>query len=396
MRAPFIAGVLYLLVLWVAVDGHDVITGIPDSGGVARIAELAELIGPGASLAAAALCAYLLGTFVVVRDWPQLLTRSHWRALPAALYEMRKERMQSWWRWGSLRSAFRHGDLADWLRRRYPYNTDQFDPVWLYERADGLGTGMTARRTHDWAGRLDHWVYRQMENLHGTFTYRDLKSLDPPDAFWGEVYSAWRDFREFKWRRANNEMAYRGGDWDNGLDLTTVPENIELPPRYFDLRDDQIPPWDSTTEGWAENPDHEWWDFDANLDEEVHHVVLSEAFLADLREERQRLITKLKGQGQIYFNEYDRAKAEAELRYSAAIPLLLLVAALTFTWSPLALLGLPIPVLMVRQGLAIEMAGVADLYLALQYAGIQAPTMALLYEARDRARRGPKVGTPEP
>lgn len=366
LRAPLIAGVLYLLVAWVAFDGRSHLPSPDDPGGLGRIADLGQLVGPGATLAAAGLCGYLLGTFLTIRNWPQFLTREHWR---------------------SLRYALSGGEFSDWRHRQSPYNGDLFDPVWRYERADGLGTHMTVRRTHPWAGRLDNWVYRQADNLHRTFTYRDLKSLDPPDDFWGDVDSAWHDFREFLWRRANNEMEYRNGDWEGGLDQAALPEGVSMTAQYFDLRDDQVPPWEPTPSGWPENRDHDWWNFDRNLDEEVHSVVLSEAFLASLREERERVIIQLKAKDEVYFNEYDRAKSEAEMRYSAAVPILLLVAVLAVSWSPFALLGIVVPVLMVRQGLAIERAGFADLYLALQYAGIQSPTMALLYEARDLARR---------
>jgi len=403
LRAPFIAGVLYLLVAWIVLDGQERLQAAEDSKGLGRLAELSEVVGPGATLAAAGLMAYLLGTFLVVRDWPQFWTRQHWRLLRSTLT---KEEFANWRQgrpvrvflenlWDRVAAIWRGGrrsitsiplEFSDWRRRQYPDANDIFDPVYGYERADGLGTEMTVRKTHEWAGRLDYWVTRQMDNLHRTFTYRDLKAIDPPDDFWGAVSSAWRDLRNFQWRRANHEWEYRGGDWAGGLDQESLPENVHYPPRYFDLRDDQIPPWKPTNNGWDENSDHDWWDFDENLDEDAHHVVLGEAFLASLPEERQRLIAKLKAQGEVHYNDYDRAKAEAELRYSAAPPLILLCLALAVLWSPLAVLGLAAPVLMVRQGLAIERAGVVDLYMALQYAGVQSPTMALLYECRARAR----------
>ncbi|GAA1938228.1 hypothetical protein GCM10009815_36450 [Nocardioides marmoribigeumensis] len=276
-------------------------------------------------------------------------------------------------------------EFTEWRRREYPYNHDRFDPVWSYDRADGLGTEMSARRTHEWAGRLDNWVYRQMDNLHRTFTYKDLKSIDPPDDFWGEVYSSWNDFRDFQWRRANNEWQYRGGDWEGGLRLEDN-ETVSLPSHYFPLRSDQIPPWAPTPDGWEKNPEHEWWDFDRNLHEDVHHIVLREAFLANLSEERQRLVAKLKADGGVHFGEYDRAKAEAELRYSAAPPLLLLIVVLAVLWSPVVLVGVVLPLLMIKQGLSIELSGVVDLYMALQYGGVKSPTMALLYECRARSR----------
>jgi hypothetical protein len=127
--------------------------------------------------------------------------------------------------------------------------------------------------------------------------------------------------------------------------------------------------------------------------------VLNEAFLASLPEERERLVAKLKAEGQIHFNDYDRAKAEAELRYSAAVPVGLLSIVMAVSWSPLAILGLIVPTLMVRQGLEIERDGYADLYLALQYGAVQAPTMGLLYEVRAKAQQAkaaslPAVGGP--
>lgn len=427
MRAPFITGALYLLVAWVAFDGRTKLPEASGSDGVSHIADLAHLVGPGVTLAGVGLCAYLLGTFVVVRDWPEFFTLQHWRLLryiiiesELAKWRRRRRAGDPRWRiiWGRLATLGRtfpkrlavwrrrfvgwiafwrrwrtrsqsYSELAKWRRRESPYDYDRFDPVYLYERADGTGTGMTVRMTHDWAGRLDNWVWRQMDNLHRTFTYRDLKSIDPPDDFLNEVENAWSTFREFLWRRANNEVRYRKDSEVEGAG-TLDPENLEedLSRLLSDagLRSDQVPPWKPAAKGWRRKPMHTWWDFERNLDEEVHHVVLSEAFLGNLPEERKRLVTKLKSEGSVHYNDFDRAKAEAELRYSAAIPLLLLAGILALTWSPLALALVAAPILMVRQGLAIEVGGFADLYLALQYAGVESPTMKLLYEARDRAR----------
>jgi hypothetical protein len=245
LRAPFITGALYLVVAWSVLYGWDRVPATQDSDAVRRLVVLTDLLGPGATLAAAGLCAYLLGTFLVLRTWPQFFTLYHWRLLAFVItpdevkkwWQGRKERTPLWRRtlrrfafWSRWRVyEYSGSQFEKWRSREDPFDFDRFDPVYKYERADGLGTYMAMRRTHAWAGQLDYWVYRQMDNLHRRFTYGDLKAMDPPDYFWSEVHMAWSEFRDFTWRRANNEFEYRGGNWTGGRDISKLPSNVSEP-----------------------------------------------------------------------------------------------------------------------------------------------------------------------
>ena len=71
VRTPLVTGGLYLVVLWIVVGRERLIPDADDeSQALRRLAELAEMMGRGAVLAAMSLVAVLLGSLLTVPRWP--------------------------------------------------------------------------------------------------------------------------------------------------------------------------------------------------------------------------------------------------------------------------------------------------------------------------------------
>jgi len=73
--------------------------------------------------------------------------------------------------------------------------------------------------------------------------------------------------------------------------------------------------------------------------------------LASINSEVRQLVTQLRVSSPALFDQYDRARGEAEFRISVAFPLTFVAGALAWKWTPLWLFLLPGVALITRSGL---------------------------------------------
>lgn len=91
--------------------------------------------------------------------------------------------------------------------------------------------------------------------------------------------------------------------------------------------------------------------------------------------EVQVLADRLHLEREALWNEYDRLRSEAELRFSLFIPLVLVTVLATVLWSPLALFGLVLPVVLLRQGLSNQRQAESTVWQALLGGWIKSPIL---------------------
>ncbi|HYV32055.1 MAG TPA: hypothetical protein VEO53_13245 [Candidatus Binatia bacterium] len=80
-------------------------------------------------------------------------------------------------------------------------------------------------------------------------------------------------------------------------------------------------------------------------------LALTETMLASINSEVRQLVTQLRVSSPALFDQYDRARGEAEFRISVAFPLTFVAGALAWKWTPLWLFLLPGVALITRSGL---------------------------------------------
>jgi hypothetical protein len=78
---------------------------------------------------------------------------------------------------------------------------------------------------------------------------------------------------------------------------------------------------------------------------------LAMTMLSDLTDEMRQLVTQLRVSNDSLFDQYDRARGEAEFRLSVAFPLIFISATLAWKWTPLWLLLLLGAILIMRSGI---------------------------------------------
>lgn len=359
-----LTGALYLLCVWMLLGPDRLIPEVSMGGSRGRLAELFELLGPVTTLGVMTLISYFIGTFAIVRRWPR---RIFWGFNSWKFQRFSRQELVEFWRSKEIFHLVWFTYEIHWL--------EPLNPTYWDGRADGLGTPMAVRRTADWTGELDNWVRRETDKLHRKFTYADLYALNPPDDFTAKIRESWSEFRDFTIERANNELEFRNGDWESAG-------------HYFDLRDDQIPPWPPGPTGWVKEYGHPWMEFDKSRDETVQRHILGDSLLGTIDLEIRRIVARMRADGAKLYDEYDRKTSEAEIRYSISIPLTLLVLILAIQTSPLLLACLAIPAALLKQGFRSERESLVDLFDALQYGAIASPTVELMRQAAtDHSKR---------
>jgi hypothetical protein len=102
--------------------------------------------------------------------------------------------------------------------------------------------------------------------------------------------------------------------------------------------------------------------------------------IREVDDNRDDLRTRLLVSDAQLYGEYDRYTAESEFRVNVAYPLLILAIALTVEWTPLALLGLPVLLVLFWQGTTRDLEALAVLMRAVLVGKIEADYLAVKEE----------------
>lgn len=109
--------------------------------------------------------------------------------------------------------------------------------------------------------------------------------------------------------------------------------------------------------------------------ENDNRVALEYALSGIIAAEFDLLAVRMQIERESLWNDYDRLRSEAELRFTLLPPLTLLVVVAAVMWTPFALLGLVLPVVLLRQGLTDQKAADQKVWQALTTEVIESPTM---------------------
>ncbi len=127
---------------------------------------------------------------------------------------------------------------------------------------------------------------------------------------------------------------------------------------------------------------------DQRLDEPVDEWLLSTVVASTVSAEFDLLTTRLQIEREALFNEVDRHKSEAELRYSIAPPLTLLSVVFAIQWHWLWLLGVLVAAVLAWHGYRAENKARRQVAEALRFGIIASPTLQRLVEIqRDEVQR---------
>lgn len=91
--------------------------------------------------------------------------------------------------------------------------------------------------------------------------------------------------------------------------------------------------------------------------------------------EKDQMIARLQKEHELVWNDYDRHRSEAELRFSISVPLILLTVVASCLWTPFALLGLTVPIMLLRQGVSLVQEANDKVWHALINGTISSPAM---------------------
>lgn len=108
------------------------------------------------------------------------------------------------------------------------------------------------------------------------------------------------------------------------------------------------------------------------------HRALSSALQLAVTNDHEALITRMQIERETLYNDYDRLRSEAELRFSIATPLVLLVLTATLQWSTLALFALVLPAILLAQAVRIQARADERVRQALITGVIRSPTIEQL------------------
>lgn len=97
-----------------------------------------------------------------------------------------------------------------------------------------------------------------------------------------------------------------------------------------------------------------------------------------LRNEFDVLAVRMQIERQALYDDYDRLRSEAELRFSIFVPLIILVGVMIWLWSPVTLLGIVVPFVLLRQGIREQRSAEEKVWQALATGLIQSPTIERL------------------
>lgn len=109
---------------------------------------------------------------------------------------------------------------------------------------------------------------------------------------------------------------------------------------------------------------------------ETQAEAIAEVAINEIRfREFDALVTEIQQKQPALWNEYDRLRSEAELRFGIVPPLALIVFIAVFQWSPIALLLLLVPFVLVVQGLTLSGGARAKVWTSLASEFVDSPTV---------------------
>ena len=118
--------------------------------------------------------------------------------------------------------------------------------------------------------------------------------------------------------------------------------------------------------------------FTHHLDDRVEREALAVALTAALSDEFKLLSLRLQIERETLYNEFDRLRNEAELRFSIAVPLVLFVGVASVEWHWQAAIGLLLPTALVTQGVLTERKAHLRVMEALIHGVVESPVVSLL------------------
>ena len=124
-------------------------------------------------------------------------------------------------------------------------------------------------------------------------------------------------------------------------------------------------------------------EFHANLDDEQkdkikQHRALVHTLHSVVATEHEALVTRLQIERETLYNDYDRLRSEAELRFSIFIPLTALSIVTAVLLSGWALVSIVLPVILLAQGVRMQARANLRVSQALVTGVVQSPTLEQL------------------
>lgn len=204
-----------------------------------------------------------------------------------------------------------------------------------------------------------------------TFTFWDRLKNDQtilPKGFDAEIQRRVSAYR-LTVKQVNASLLFNPSPFVREPDPYVSPEELEQRRRFPESAPELKPFRDDGGDGlvhfYSEYSNVEGW----MLWRELKTAILDEADV---------LLTRLKVERESVFNDIDRERSEAELRFSIVPPLIVLVGALAFTWHwTLVFAVLPL-VAMAHQAYKIELSARKEIFVALQHGVIESPTLETL------------------
>ncbi|WP_344341040.1 hypothetical protein, partial [Streptomyces rhizosphaericus] len=286
-------------------------------------AVLADLVGPTATFAAISFVAYLLGSILMIRQWPPGMQLVEYG--PSGMHaQLGFDEYLAW-----------VNEISSACDGRISYSSLRADP--------GITANFSRSLEDGWRNRR----YEAFEEVRKIYTTR--KRGDPP------------------------------------LDLLPNDAWVRGSGKKGTLRPSE---------------DSDWWNIEENLDDFPDQRDFEQAILASLDYERERIVTRIRVESAAIYDDYDRKRSEAELRYSMTVPLIAITGIVSFTWSWWFMAFLVVPVALLRDGYKIERESVERVLAAVQFGGVEAPVVetlkALLLKAEIRSSNYVENVFPDP
>lgn len=342
VRTPLITGYLILATLWVAL-GSDRL--VPRRGGdnlENSIAVALDSLPAAAALAGLSFAAYLLGSIATISRWPlnqmsPVTGQPRFRAFGAPSSPL-----------GDY--GYDHFEVAKWAEDLRTWS-------WALARefADRFTLGQILDSTAPgyFKAAVDRRVYEDLEDEYGEF----------------------RERFEFAGRSADES--------DRAEQLAEL--RTEMQEFVSRVEADVTPPFMEEGDEITYNYDSDWWMSEHHRDARITAVTLNHALLEEADAELATATARLRVESPILYDDHDRKRSEAEMRYSIAGPLTTLLVSAGATSSWWVLVGLALPAILVRQGFLIERDSTVDLLAAIRYGATTSPTEQGLKAIGDRA-----------